>query len=95
MAIADSSLHEAIIRGEEKTAREIILSGEVRINQKIKSGSILNRGFTPLMLAVSKGFKDLAILLLSKGADPDAVNWHYCSAKDMAGFRDDDMIKIF
>ena len=65
-------IHSSALEGDLASVRTLLGKGE-NINQKNSAGKSF-LGFTPLHMAINNGHTDIALFLLDKGADINAVN---------------------
>ncbi|MEW5948828.1 MAG: ankyrin repeat domain-containing protein [Thermodesulfobacteriota bacterium] len=66
-------LHLAAINGDLHIAK-LLLGAGVDVDTKVDSGWLLNKGWTPVMLAIEKGHTEMVNFLISRGANIEAQN---------------------
>ena len=84
---ADISLHLAVRLGDVARVRSLIEDG-ADVNDENTGGE------TPLYVAAAKGHKEVAELLIAKGADVNAKTWGYPPLSWSVWNEDRDMIKL-
>ncbi|MBU0729218.1 MAG: ankyrin repeat domain-containing protein [Proteobacteria bacterium] len=83
-------LLEAITRGDRKKLRELLDRKIVEIDRCFENGE------TPLILAISHGYTDIALLLIARGADINLSNNKGISPLMAAGEADNyDLFNLF
>src|SRR4051794_5284436 len=73
VGIPDDPLHEAAKLGDAVLARRLLAKKPNKVDVRN------NRGEAPLHLAARYGHKDVALLLLEKGADVNARDRFFCT----------------